>query len=186
MEASPTEGETAGPRAAEPSSRFVSDSETKRELGPGGWRVREAVAEDAPAVAAGVAELLVELSGGGPAAAQLERATRELAGNRAAGALLVAEAGGEIVGVLAASWQHAIHVPGRYATIQDLWVHRDWRSRAIGRGLIEAFCDLAREEGAKRIEVGLPRETFARIGATEAFYRANGFEHLGPRMRRKL
>ncbi len=37
-----------------------------------------------------------------------------------------------------------------------------------------------------RIEVGLPRETFAAIGATEAFYRVNGFEHLGPRMRRLL
>jgi GNAT superfamily N-acetyltransferase len=102
----------------------------------------------------------------------------------------VAEAGGEdggtIVGVLAASWQHAIHVPGRYGTIQDLWVHPEWRSRAIGCDLIEAFCDLARREGAKRLEVGLPRESFARIGATEAFYRANGFEHLGPRMRRKL
>ena len=38
------------------------------------------------------------------------------------GALIVAEAGAEIVGVLSASWQRALHVPGRYATIQDLWV----------------------------------------------------------------
>lgn len=153
-----------------------------------GWRVREASARDVPAVAAAVAELLVELSGKGPPATELEEATRELARDREAGALLVAEAGGEdgIVGVLAASWQHAIHVPGRYGTIQDLWVHPEWRGKAIGRDLIEAFCDLARREGAKRLEVGLPRESFAQIGATEAFYRANGFEHLGPRMRRKL
>ncbi len=151
------------------------------------WRVREAGPADVAAVAAGVAELLVELSGGGPPIAELEAATRELAGDREAGALLVAEAGGEgIVGVLAASWQHAIHVPGRYGTIQDLWVHPDWRSRALGRELLAAFFELAREEGARRIEVGLPRESFESIGATEAFYRSNGFEHLGPRMRRKL
>jgi branched-chain amino acid aminotransferase len=162
-----------------------TEAETAHRLAPE-WRVREASVPDVPAVAAAVAELLVELSGGGPSAATLEEATRELAANREAGALLVAEADGEIVGVLAASWQHAIHVPGRYGTIQDLWVHPDWRSRAIGRDLIAAFCDLAREEGAMRIEVGLPRETFAKIGATEAFYLANGFEHLGPRMRRKL
>lgn len=150
--------------------------------------VRAATEADVPAVAAAIGELLVELSGGGPEAAELEQATAELVRDRGMGALLVAEAGGEdgIVGVLAASWQHAVHVPGRYGTIQDLWVHPDWRSRAIGRDLIEAFCELARETGAKRIEVGLPREDFERIEATSAFYRANGFEHLGPRMRRKL
>ena len=143
---------------------------------------------DVPAAARGIGALLVELSGGGPEADALEQATMELVRDRGMGALLVAEAGGEdgIVGVLAASWQHAVHVPGRYGTIQDLWVHPDWRSKAVGRELIEAFCALAREEGAKRVEVGLPREDFERIDATSAFYRANGFEHLGPRMRRKL
>lgn len=152
------------------------------------WEVREAVEADVSAVAAGIGQLLVELSGGGPATGELEEATTELVRDRGMGALLVAEAGGEdgIVGVLAASWQHAVHVPGRYGTIQDLWVHPAWRSRAVGHDLVEAFCVLARQEGAKRIEVGLPREDFARIAATEAFYRANGFEHLGPRMRRKL
>jgi GNAT superfamily N-acetyltransferase len=151
-------------------------------------RVREAIVADAPAVAAAVGQLLVELSGGGPPASEIEHATVDLVRDREMGALLVAEAGGEdgLVGVLAASWQHAIHVPGRYGTIQDLWVHPAWRSRAVGHDLVEAFCALAREQGAKRIEVGLPREDFERIAATTAFYSANGFEHLGPRMRRKL
>lgn len=150
--------------------------------------VRAATEADVAAAAAGIGELLIELSGGGPPAAELERATSELVRDGGMGALLVAEAGGEdgIVGVLAASWQHAVHVPGRYGTIQDLWVRPDWRSRAVGHELIEAFCALAREQGAARVEVGLPREDFERIEATSAFYRANGFEHLGPRMRRKL
>jgi len=151
-------------------------------------RVREATEADAAAVAAAIGELLVELSGGGPLASELEAATTELVRDRGLGALLVAEAGGEdgIVGVLAASWQHAIHVPGRYGTIQDLWVHPEWRSRAVGHELVEAYCEIARRDGAKRIEVGLPHEDFKRIEATTAFYLANGFEHLGPRMRRKL
>lgn len=150
--------------------------------------VREATEADVPTVAAAIAQLLVELSGGGPAANELEAASLELVRDRGMGALLVADGGGEdgIIGVLAASWQHAVHVPGRYGTIQDLWVHPEWRSRAIGQELIEAFCALARREGAKRVEVGLPRGDFERIDATTAFYRANGFEHLGPRMRRKL
>jgi len=167
----------------------AAPAEAERAAGTGAeWRVREATGKDVPAVATAVAELLVELSGGGPGAAELEDATRKLAGDKGEGTLLVAEAGGEgrIVGVLAASWQHAIHVPGRYGTIQDLWVDPKWRSRAIGRDLVEAYCEIAREAGAQRLEVGLPRESFERIAATEAFYGANGFEHLGPRMRRKL
>jgi branched-chain amino acid aminotransferase len=176
---------------ADPSltSSFIADSTKKHEVSEeGGCRVRLAAEGDVATVAVAIGELLVELSGGGPAASELEAATTELVRDRGMGALLVAEARGEdgIVGVLAASWQHAVHVPGRYGTIQDLWVHPEWRSKAIGHDLVEAFCEVAREAGAQRIEVGLPREDFERIAATEAFYRANGFEHLGPRMRRKL
>lgn len=153
-----------------------------------GARVRPATLEDVAAVAAGVAELLVELGGEGPSPNELGAAIEELIGDGRAGALLVAEAGeeGAVVGVLAASWQHAVHVPGRYGTIQDLWVHPEWRSRAIGRDLLAAFFELARAEGARRVEVGLPREDFANLVQTEAFYAANGFVHLGPRMRRVL
>ena len=163
-----------------------SETNAEHRLGAADWQVRMARDADVPAVAAAVAELLVELSGGGPAGEQLEAAARELVRDGGMGALLVAEGEDGIVGVLAASWQHAIHVPGRYGTIQDLWVHPDWRSRLVGRGLLAAYFELAREEGASRVEVGLPRESFENIGATEAFYLANGFEHLGPRMRRKL
>jgi GNAT superfamily N-acetyltransferase len=148
--------------------------------------VRLASSEDAAAVAEAVEQLLIELGGSRPASAELEASARELIEDPGAGAVLVAETGGEVVGVLAASWQQAIHVPGRYGTIQDLWVLPAWRSRAIGHDLIDALCDLAREQGIARLEVGLPKESFERIGATEAFYRANGFTHLGPRMRRLL
>ncbi len=156
-----------------------------------GARVRRATLDDVPAVAAGVTELLVELGGEGPSPNELGAAIEELVGDGGLGALLVAEAGEQgqghgVIGVLAASWQHAVHVPGRYGTIQDLWVHPEWRSRAIGRDLLAAFFELARAEGARRVEVGLPREDFANLAQTEAFYAANGFVHLGPRMRRVL
>jgi len=120
------------------------------------------------------------------AATALEEAVRRLAGDPEAGALLVAEDDGEVVGVLAASWQYAIHVPGRYGTIQDLWVHPEWRSRSLGRELIMALVREASEAGVPRLEVGLPQESFANLGATERFYRENDFKPLGPRMRRLL
>jgi GNAT superfamily N-acetyltransferase len=152
-----------------------------------GWTVRPAAAGDVAAVAAAVEELLLELGGSRPRRAALEGEALALVDDPAVGALLLAaDSGGEVVGVLGASWQRAIHVPGPYLTIQDLWVERSWRSRGVGAGLVEAAAELARERGVGRIEVGLPRETFAAIRQTESFYEANGFELLGVRMRRLL
>jgi GNAT superfamily N-acetyltransferase len=162
------------------------------------WEVRDARPADAPAAAAAVGELLVELGGRVPPPAALEAETRALIADPAVGILLLATSDacsryghkrrieGEVVGVLAASWGRAIHVPGRYLTIQDLWVHGEWRSVGVGARLLDALAERAADAGVPRIEVGLPRESFAAIGATERFYRANGFKPLSPRLRRLL
>lgn len=148
--------------------------------------VREAGAGDVEGVATAVASLLAELGGRTPTRAEMEAEVQALLDDPQGGSVLIAEADGEIVGVLTASWQRAIHVPGVYATVQDLWVDEDWRSRGVGAELVEAIASQARTRGVSRLEVGLPRETFAAIASTESFYKRNGFEHLGPRMRRLL
>lgn len=148
--------------------------------------VREAGSEDVEGVATAVESLLAELGGRTPSPAEMEAEVQALLDDPQGGSVLIAEADGEIVGVLTASWQRAIHVPGVYATIQDLWVDEDWRSRGVGAELVEAIASQARTRGVSRLEVGLPRETFAAIASTESFYRRNGFEPLGPRMRRLL
>ena len=155
-------------------------------LRPGGpVRVRPARTEDLGAVVAAVRGLLAELGSTPPPVPEMLAAAEALYEDPSSGALLVAEAdGGELVGVLVASFQIALHVPGRYAVIQDLWVGPAWRSRAIGRELLAALCELAGERGMARAEVGLPRESFQNIEATAAFYARNGFSALGPRMRR--
>lgn len=148
--------------------------------------VREAEGDDVEAVATAVEALLLELGGRRPERSDLETEVRALLDDPEGGSVLIAEADGEVVGVLSASWQRAIHVPGVYVTIQDLWVDEAWRSRGVGAELVEAIASQARTRGVSRLEVGLPRETFAAIASTESFYRRNGFEHLGPRMRRLL
>jgi GNAT superfamily N-acetyltransferase len=185
--------------------------------GPGesGWEIRPARTEDVPAVAAAVAELLVELGGTPPPRAAIEAEARAHIEDPSLGIVLVAaaaaedptvsshlssdseenceraggEAGepvGELVGALTASWARAIQVAGRLLTIEVLWTRREWRGRGIGAGLVEALATAAAAEGAGRVEVGLPRESFAALPATERFYLANGFERLGPRMRRAV
>ena len=148
------------------------------------WQVRDGELCDGEEITAAVAELLVELGATPPPPRAMREATRALLEDPRSGAVLVAEAEGALVGVLTASWQSAIHVPGRYGLIQDLWVHRSWRGRALGGALLAALAERAHALGVTRIEVGLPKESFPGLPATEAFYRANGFEALGPRMRR--
>jgi len=148
--------------------------------------VREAAAADVDAVTTAIESLLLELGGRCPQRAALAAEVRAVLEEPEGGSVLVAEADGDVVGVLSASWQRAIHVPGVYATIQDLWVDEAWRSRGVGAELVEAIASQARGRGVSRLEVGLPRETFAAIASTDSFYRRNGFEPLGPRMRRQL
>jgi GNAT superfamily N-acetyltransferase len=148
--------------------------------------VREASGEDVEEAANAVASLLRELGGRMPARAEMEAEVQALLDDPQGGSVLIAEADGKIVGVLTASWQRAIHVPGVYATVQDLWVDEAWRSRGVGAELVEAIASQARARGVSRLEVGLPRESFAAIASTESFYRRNGFEPLGPRLRRLL
>ncbi len=145
--------------------------------------VRRAAAADVQKVATAVGDLLIELGATPPSEALLRRAAGELIGDETAGAVLLAECEGEIVGVLAASWQLAIHAAGRYCLIQDLWVRWDWRSRAIGARLLGELRELAKTRGIERIEVGLPSERFRALAATASFYERNGFVPVGPRMR---
>lgn len=148
--------------------------------------IRLARGDDAAAVATALEQLLLELGGKRPPRPEVEAEARAAVEEPDVGPLLIAEAEAEIVGMLSASWQRALHVPGRYATIQDLWVDPEWRSRRVGAALVDELVALCGKQGVVRIEVGLPRESFDAIRATEAFYLGNGFEHLGPRMRRIL
>ncbi|HVR05606.1 MAG TPA: GNAT family N-acetyltransferase [Solirubrobacteraceae bacterium] len=149
-------------------------------------RAHTATAQDIPAATAAVRELLIELGGDPPPQVAMERAARALLANTDAGTLIVAEVDGALAGVLAASWQLALHAAGRYALIQDLWVDPEWRGEGAGRELLAALYRRVGELGMTRVEVGLPRESYPALAATKAFYAANGFRPLGIRMRRGL
>ena len=151
------------------------------------WWVRDGSRHDVPEIARALAQLLTELGGKAPSEHELQTAAAEVIADPDRGCVLVADTVDEgLVGVLAASWQHAIHVPGRYCILQDLWTRHEWRSQGVGAGLVLELLERMREEGVDRIEVGLPSERFGALAATEAFYRENGFALLGPRMRQVL
>ena len=164
----------------------VSTQGPAAEPGVSGWEVRPARATDVPGVAAAVASLLEELGATPPAIEAIEGEARAHIEDPSLGIVLVAAAHRDLVGVLTASWARAIQVAGRLLTIEVLWTRREWRDRGVGAALVEALAAAAAAEGTGRVEVGLPRESFAALRATERFYLANGFERLGPRMRRSV
>ncbi|GAA2754502.1 GNAT family N-acetyltransferase [Amnibacterium kyonggiense] len=51
-----------------------------------------------------------------------------------------------------------------------LGVRPMWRARGVGRALLEAACDLARESGHQRVSLSVERANFA-----ERLYRSEGF-----------
>ena len=164
----------------------TADAEAAADATPQ-WRVRPARAADLPEVARALAGLLAELGGNAPAEPNLEAAAAQVIDDPGIGCLIVADSDEEsLVGVLAASWQHAIHVPGRYCILQDLWTSPSWRGRGVGAALVSELLEIMRAERVDRVEVGLPSRSFAGLEATEAFYRSVGFAALGPRMRKVL
>jgi len=150
------------------------------------WHVRPAAPAEAPIVAAAARALLRELGLASPPPDAMEDAARTLLRDDAAGAVFLADACGAIVGMLAASWPLAVHVPGRYALIQELWVHRDWRGLEVGRELLDALAGHAAARGVARIEVGVPPAGCCDLEATRRFYLRNAFGTVGGRLRRDL
>lgn len=148
--------------------------------------IRTATHADVPGLVGGLVALLGEIGGSPAPAEQLEAAARALIDDPGAGLVLVAECEGKIVGVLGASWQSAIRIPGRYGLIQELWVAPDYRYLEIGTHLLGELAALAREHGVERLEVGLPSDRYPNLAATESFYETNLFKSIGLRMRRLL
>ncbi|XIA63646.1 GNAT family N-acetyltransferase [Bradyrhizobium sp. TZ2] len=107
-----------------------------------------------------------------------------LADEPEAGAIFVSiDEDDQIVGLITLGISEAIRVGGRYATIQELWVHRNYRGSSIGASLVREALAYCEERNLDRVEVGLPSITFPAIRQVEEFYKAAGFDTVGPRMR---
>lgn len=95
---------------------------------------------------------------------------------RAEGRLVVAEAGGEIAGMMG----FVVHTGDvyveerlrRHGHVTELVVAPSWRGRGIGRMLLAEAERLARELGLPRLSIGV----LAGNDGAERLYRATGFE----------
>lgn len=146
--------------------------------------IRPAGTEGAAAVGAMVGALLDELAPGhGLTASDLaDTARRVLSLPTVAG--LVARQGDRPVGLLMLNECAAIYAGGRFGEITELWVVPDLRSQGLARMLVERACAIGQEKGWTRLEVGAPSQP--EWQRTLDFYQREGFEVVGPRLRRRL
>jgi len=87
----------------------------------------------------------------------------------------------EAVGVITIAQATAIYNGGDFGVITELYVDRDIRSNGIGKLLIESALEFARTMNWKKVEVGAPnKDEWPR---TIEFYKKNGFEEKGPKLR---
>ncbi len=68
------------------------------------------------------------------------------------GMLLGAWSGDELVGYACLYWHFTSLVPAETVLMNDLYVDEHWRGQGVGRALIEASAEIARERGAHRLE----------------------------------
>jgi GNAT superfamily N-acetyltransferase len=97
---------------------------------------------------------------------------------RQPGGVLVAEVGGRLVGVgQLIIFRHLQSLGGLCAEIESVHVHPDQRGRGIGRALMEAAVQQARDLGCYRVQL---TSNVARADA-HRFYESLGFtpSHLG-------
>ncbi|RAI60037.1 GNAT family N-acetyltransferase [Roseicella frigidaeris] len=134
------------------------------------------------ATAADMAGLHLLLSAGGHAMAAPALAARLDALRQGAGAALVALEWGPPSGVLALHWYRTLLSDRPVAQIDLLLVGAEDQRRGIGRLLVEAAAQLARNAGCGAMDIVAADDQ----ASMRAFCHALGFLPTGPRFRRAL
>jgi len=135
----------------------------KREI-----QVRRAAVEDAAAIARLLHDFNLEFLEPSPGVEALTESCRLLLGE---GEMAVLLAGEGPDGLALLRLRPALWTEGLEAHLQELYVVPDLRGRGIGRALLEATIDLAREAGA----AGVDLNTGETDTAARALYESMGF-----------
>ena len=146
--------------------------------------IREASSGDAALVAKFVHSLLDELSSGGaPALPDLESAAEAVLRDETVHGLL-AFLDQAPVGLVMLNQCAAVYAGGRFGEITELYVLPEQRSKGVARLLLAAAADFGRRAGWRRLEVGAPDQPAWK--RTLDFYLREGFEEVGPRLRKLI
>lgn len=90
----------------------------------------------------------------------------------------------ETVGIISLTESQAFYAGGKYGVIDEMYIIPGFRSNNIGSQIITDIKHIAKQKGWKRIAVTAPTEE--RWVRTVDFYKRNGFEFTGPKLKLKI
>ena len=134
----------------------------------GSHSMRRAGVVDAPAVARLLHEFNAEFGDRTPGPAVLEPRYAELLGGEEM-AVVLAEREGEAVGFAQLRLRPSVLTGALDAYLEELYVAPERRGRGIGRALLEAAADLARELGAAHLDLNTSVDDVAARALYESF-----------------
>ena len=83
----------------------------------------------------------------------------------------------QIVGFGAMCESYSLYAEGAFGIIQEFYVMPKYRSKEVGKSLINEIVDFAKSKGWKRLELCTP--PIPEFDRTVDFYKSNGFEITG-------
>ncbi len=150
--------------------------------------IRKAGARDSNIVAEMAAQLLSELSGNPVGIKPLLGIAKVLLASESSHfTVLLAYPGDDpsrYVGLLTIAEVSALYACGSFGVIQEFYVAPAERSKGIGHLLLKEAINHGRQCGWSRIEVGAP--DLPKWVRTVDFYRREGFQEIGPRLKLAL
>ena len=90
----------------------------------------------------------------------------------------------EPVGLITLAECFAIYAGGSYGIINELYVSPPYRSKGVGKQLLDIVKETAAKKNWLRIDVVAPLEP--KWGRTVRFYEREGFTHAGPKLKFKI
>lgn len=130
--------------------------------------------------------MLVENMKEPPKVEGIEKTYNEMISNPNNSAILVAEEEGKQVGAAVLTFQHALHLGGKYCYLQELIIEGDKRSSGIGSTLLKKVEEISRAKGLKAIDLTQPPPDSNFHEQRTRFYTKNGFEMHGMSRFKKL
>jgi ribosomal protein S18 acetylase RimI-like enzyme len=135
-------------------------------------RIWRATPDEAPRVAALVAQFRDHMGYDGPSDDSILASVRRIIGRDDAEYLLGAAGDREAQAVAQVRYRWGIWWDAEDCWLEDLYVAEAARGAGLGRALTEAVIDRARERGCRRVELDVNTENTAAL----ALYRSLGFE----------